>query len=71
VIVIADGSKVGAATPIVVGPAEQIATLVTDASAPNDELGRLRALGVEVVIAERIPPASTEPIADVRATVGS
>jgi DeoR family transcriptional regulator of aga operon len=71
VIVIADGSKVGAATPIVVGPAQQIATLVTDASAPQDELRRLRGLGIEVLIAERAVPARVEPIADARATVGS
>ncbi len=43
VIVIADGSKVGTATPIVVGPATEVTTLVTRSSAPGDELDRLRA----------------------------
>ena len=62
VIVIADGSKVGAATPIVVGPARQVTTLVTDPSAPSRELARLRGLGVEVLIAERAAPARLEPV---------
>jgi DeoR family transcriptional regulator, aga operon transcriptional repressor len=62
VIVIADGSKVGTSTPIVVGPAPQITTLVTDPSAPNDELSRLRGLGIEVVVAERAAPTRLEPI---------
>jgi len=62
VIVIADGSKVGAATPIVVGPARQVTTLVTDPSASSRELGRLRGLGVEVLIAERAAPARLEPV---------
>jgi DeoR family transcriptional regulator, aga operon transcriptional repressor len=60
VIVIADGSKVGAATPIVVGPARGITTLVTDPSAPADELRELRGLGIEVLIAERAAPARLE-----------
>jgi DeoR family transcriptional regulator of aga operon len=72
VIVIADGSKVGAATPIVVGPARKITTLVTDPSAPNDELRRLRGLGMEVLIAERAAPTRPEPIGqDARAAAGS
>jgi len=52
-IVMADGSKIGAATNAVVSGAERIATLVTDASADADELDRLRALGVQVVFAGR------------------
>src|SRR6188474_306902 len=52
VIVIADGSKVGAVTPLVVGPAQRATTLVTDPSAPADELERLRDLGIDVLIAE-------------------
>jgi DeoR family transcriptional regulator, aga operon transcriptional repressor len=62
VIVMADGSKVGAATPIVVGSARQITTLVTDPSAPSRELARLRGLGIEVLIAERAAPARLEPV---------
>jgi DeoR/GlpR family transcriptional regulator of sugar metabolism len=62
VIVIADGSKVGAATPIVVGPATAVTTLVTDPSAPRAELDLLRRLGVEVVTAERAAPARAEAV---------
>ena len=64
VILIADGSKVGAATQIVVGRADQITTLVTDPSAPPDELDELRRLGVEVLIAERAAPARPDPIGE-------
>lgn len=60
VIVIADGSKVGASTPIVVGPATLASTLVTDPSAPSAGLDELRRLGVEVVVAERAAPARPE-----------
>lgn len=62
VIVIADGSKVGAATPIVVGPATLASTLVTDPSAPSDGLEALRQLGIEVVVAERAAPAKLERV---------
>ena len=62
VILIADGSKVGAATPIVVAPANEAATLVTDPSASPDELAQLRRLGVEVLIAERAAPARLEQV---------
>jgi DeoR/GlpR family transcriptional regulator of sugar metabolism len=51
VIVIADGSKIGAATSVVVAPAERIDVLVTDSSAAPNELAELRRLGVEVVTA--------------------
>lgn len=61
VLVIVDGSKVGAATPIVVGPARQVSTLVTDPSAPAAELDELRRLGMEVLIAERAAPVRPEP----------
>ena len=61
VIVIADGSKVGAVTPIVVGSARQVSTLVTDPSAPPRELDELRDLGIEVLVAERAAPARLEP----------
>jgi DeoR family transcriptional regulator of aga operon len=49
VIVLADGSKVGVAERMVVGPANLIETLVTDSSAPPAELAALRRLGVRVV----------------------
>lgn len=61
VILIADGSKVGAVTPIVVGAARQVTTLVTDPSAPPRELDELRGLGIEVLVAERAAPARLEP----------
>lgn len=57
VVVIADGSKLGTATSAVVGPADRITTLVTDPTAPPAELERLRARGVEVVIAHDRPRA--------------
>ena len=60
VIVLADGSKIGVATPLVVGSATAVSTLVTDPSADPDELAELRGLGVEIVIAERAAPARLE-----------
>lgn len=62
VIVVVDGSKVGASTPIVVAPATQVTTVVTDPSAPPAELAELRRLGLEVVIAERAMPARLESV---------
>jgi len=67
VIVIADGSKVGAATPIVVGPASGVATLVTDPSAPAGELDQLGSLGIEILIAEKAAPARLDPADNVAA----
>jgi DeoR/GlpR family transcriptional regulator of sugar metabolism len=60
VIVIADGSKVGTATSIVVGPATAVTAVVTDPSAPEDELRLLREEGLDVIIAERAAPARHE-----------
>jgi DeoR/GlpR family transcriptional regulator of sugar metabolism len=51
VVVIADGSKLGAVTSSVVAPADGIETLVTDTSAPRAELEALQALGVAIVVA--------------------
>lgn len=51
VVVIADGSKIGAAANSVVADAARIRTLVTDRSAPEAELAALAAQGVEIVIA--------------------
>jgi len=61
VIVIADGTKVGATTPIVVAPATRVATLVTDPSASADEVRRLRDAGIDVVVAERAAASRSEP----------
>lgn len=51
VVVLADGSKVGIAQRMVVGPADVIDTLVTDPSAPPAELEQLRTLGIDVIVA--------------------
>jgi DeoR/GlpR family transcriptional regulator of sugar metabolism len=51
-MVIADGSKLGQVTAAVVAPASEIDLLVTDAGAPESELEPLRALGIEIVIAQ-------------------
>jgi DeoR/GlpR family transcriptional regulator of sugar metabolism len=50
VVVIADGSKVGASCPAVVGPVDLAAVIVTDPSAPAEELGRFRAMGILIDI---------------------
>ena len=50
-VVLADGSKVGADAHAVVAPASAISTLVTSAGAAPDELTALRSAGVEVIIA--------------------
>lgn len=51
VVVIADGSKIGAATNAVVAQAGSIETLVTDESAPTVELAALAAAGLDIVMA--------------------
>ena len=50
-IVVADGSKVGRVTLAQMVSLEEVDTLVTDASADPEELERIRAAGVEVVVA--------------------
>jgi len=50
-IVVADGSKVGRVTLAQMVSLEEVDTLVTDASADPGELERIRAAGVEVVVA--------------------
>jgi DeoR family fructose operon transcriptional repressor len=52
VVVLADGSKLGAAANAVVGPVEMIGTLVTDASAPADELAALARHGIEILVVD-------------------
>ncbi|HLA17600.1 MAG TPA: DeoR/GlpR family DNA-binding transcription regulator [Candidatus Limnocylindrales bacterium] len=51
IVVLADGSKIGAATSVVVMPADRVATLVTDESAPADALAELRKLGITIITA--------------------
>ncbi|WP_446915604.1 hypothetical protein, partial [Klebsiella pneumoniae] len=51
IIVIADGSKIGAATSSIVGPADRVTTLITDPSASPSELAALRDQGVQIVVA--------------------
>jgi DeoR/GlpR family transcriptional regulator of sugar metabolism len=68
-VVVADGSKLGAATSAVVAPAEVIETLVTDAGAPVTELDGLRDIGIRVVLAgavEATEPSTTGGGASVR-----
>ncbi|HEY0239941.1 MAG TPA: DeoR/GlpR family DNA-binding transcription regulator [Friedmanniella sp.] len=50
-IVVADGSKVGRVALAQMATPDQVATLITDGSADPEELERLRAAGVEVVVA--------------------
>jgi DeoR family transcriptional regulator of aga operon len=72
VVVIADGSKIGAVTSALVGPAERVATLVTDPSAPDDELTRLRKLGVDIFVAKQSPRATADrPETSARAMAAS
>jgi DeoR/GlpR family transcriptional regulator of sugar metabolism len=51
-VVLADASKIGVDARAVVAPARAISMLVTSADAPEAELDRLRAAGVEIVIAK-------------------
>ncbi len=62
VIALVDGSKVGGATNAIVGPASLLDVLVTDASAPRDELAALGQLGVEVIVAAPGPRGDPIPI---------
>lgn len=52
-VVVADGSKVGRVALAQMAPLDQITTLITDASADPVELERIRASGVEVVVADQ------------------
>ncbi len=64
-IVIADGSKLGVDTSVVVGPIERIDVLVTDPSASSSELQALARLGIEIVV------AGTNPSRDARRRGGA
>lgn len=75
-VVIADGSKLGRATPIVVVPADRIDVLITDDSAPAKEVDLLRALHVDVVLVgpgheARLEPAIPEPAGQTRPLAGT
>ena len=59
-IVLADGSKVGRATPAIVGPAASARMLITDSSAAASEVDALRAAGVEVRMAGGEPGSRTK-----------
>jgi DeoR/GlpR family transcriptional regulator of sugar metabolism len=50
-MVATEGAKLGSTAAHVVAAAQDVAQLVTDAGAPQQELAELRALGVEVVLA--------------------
>ena len=49
-VVVADGSKVGRVTLAKMADLSQVHVLITDASADPDELARIVAAGVEVLI---------------------
>src|SRR4029077_196200 len=49
-VVIADGSKIGGAANAVVADADRIRTLVTDVTAPGEELEALTGLGIETIV---------------------
>jgi DeoR/GlpR family transcriptional regulator of sugar metabolism len=51
VIAVSSAEKLGSAAPYVVAPLEELTHLVTEESAPQEQLDRYRALGVEVVLA--------------------
>ncbi|KQX08550.1 alkaline phosphatase [Leifsonia sp. Root1293] len=50
-VVVADGSKIGRVALAQMAELSQVAMLITDASADPEELDRIRAAGVEVVVA--------------------
>ncbi|MFE4949556.1 DeoR/GlpR family DNA-binding transcription regulator [Leifsonia sp. NPDC056665] len=51
-VVVADGSKIGNVALAPIADLQQVALIITDSSADPEELGRLRAAGVEVVVAD-------------------
>jgi DeoR/GlpR family transcriptional regulator of sugar metabolism len=61
VIVVADGSKIGATSNFAGVPLEQVSVLITDSTADEEELNALRATGLRVIVcqvdAEAIPAA--------------
>jgi DeoR family transcriptional regulator, aga operon transcriptional repressor len=69
-VVLADGSKIGVDARAIVAPARAISSLVTSSGADEAEIGRLRAMGVDVVVADgarsRAKPGRGSPRALVR-----
>jgi DeoR/GlpR family transcriptional regulator of sugar metabolism len=59
-IVLADGSKLGSRTMAAVAPASTIDLLVTDASAPAEEVAALRELGVTIDLINRATPVNRQ-----------
>jgi DeoR/GlpR family transcriptional regulator of sugar metabolism len=51
VVAVSSADKLGSAGPYVVAPIDELTHLVTEASAPAEQLDRYRALGIEVVLA--------------------
>jgi DeoR/GlpR family transcriptional regulator of sugar metabolism len=51
VVAVSSAEKLGSAAPYVLGPLDELTYLVTDRSAPDEQLAEYRALGVEVVLA--------------------
>jgi DeoR/GlpR family transcriptional regulator of sugar metabolism len=51
VVAVSSGDKLGSAGPYVIAPLEELTYVVTDESAPADQLEQFRAAGVEVVLA--------------------
>lgn len=52
VIVVADGSKIGATASFACVPLKDVSVLVTDSSADPEELAAIRATGVEVIVCD-------------------
>jgi DeoR/GlpR family transcriptional regulator of sugar metabolism len=70
-VVIADGSKLGTTAAAWVAPTEAIHTLVTDESAPADQVERFRAAGVRVLLARHPTLAEAHPAPAATASPGS
>jgi DeoR/GlpR family transcriptional regulator of sugar metabolism len=59
-VIVADGSKLGETAMASVAPAQRITTLITNASAPPQELIELEALGIEIVLVQTAGARSAE-----------
>jgi DeoR family transcriptional regulator, aga operon transcriptional repressor len=68
-VVLADGSKIGVDARAIVAPARAISSLVTSSGADEAELDRLRAMGVEVVVADGARPRAKPGRGSVRTSV--
>jgi DeoR/GlpR family transcriptional regulator of sugar metabolism len=51
VVAVSAADKLGSAAPYVIAPIDELTYLVTEESAPEEQLAEYRALGVEVVLA--------------------